>query len=185
VAQLPDVLSAPPVELRRWDVSHVDALMRALDASRDELTRWMPWATPWPSREDEHAAMERGVADFDRDHEYAYNMFEGDELVGGAALLRVPDDDSWQIGYWVRTDCTRRGYATTAARTLTSAAFDLLGLDSVLLRMDQANVASAAVPPKLGYVLTAETGRPKLAPGHVGRGFVWTMTRDRWPRTGS
>jgi RimJ/RimL family protein N-acetyltransferase len=168
--------------LRRWDSADINALMAGLAASRDALVKWMPWATPWPSIEQERAALAQGAADFDADREYAYSTFDGDELVGGAALLPVPDEGAWQIGYWVRTDCTGRGYATAAARALTTAAFDCLGLDAVQLRMDQANVASAAVPPKLGYALTGAPDRPVLAPGQTGRGFIWTMTRDRWQR---
>jgi RimJ/RimL family protein N-acetyltransferase len=183
VPRLHDSLPAGDFALRRWDPSYVDALMDALEASRSELTRWMPWATPWPSLELERAVLANGRDLFDADRQYDFAIFEGDELVGGAGLMPVEDDDAWQIGYWVRTDRTRRGIATVAAAALTTAAFDLLGLDAVQLRMDQANVASAAVPPKLGYALIASPERVVLAPGHTGNGFIWTMTRARWRRS--
>jgi RimJ/RimL family protein N-acetyltransferase len=183
VAKMPEALPASPVELRRWDARHLDALMAALTTSRAELEYWLPFAGSWPTRERERVWLASRGEGFDAGREYGYGMFAGDELVGDGSLLPVADSGAWQIGYWVRTDRTGRGYATAAARALTAAAFDHLGLESLQLRMDQANAASAAVPRKLGYVLTAEEDRPVLAPGQTGRGFIWTMTRDQWPGT--
>ena len=49
--------------------------------------------------------------------------------------------------------------------------------DRVVVRMDRANVASARVPAKLGYVLDEEESREWLARGHTGRGLIWSMSR--------
>ena len=178
MALLPDVLLAPPVELRRSTLAHLDALLVALEAARPELQQWMPWATPWPSAELERAVVAAGEAQFDADASYPYFVFAGDELVGSAELLQ--NEFGWGVGYWIRSDRTGQGYATAAARALTSAAFELLGVDAVYVTMDQANLASAAVPRKLGFTLASEQVRPIQAPGHTGRGYVWSTTRAQW-----
>jgi RimJ/RimL family protein N-acetyltransferase len=180
VARLPDVVIAPPYELRRWRAEDVDALMEALEASRAELQRWMVWATPWPTREIEEMVLRAGAAKFDAGESFDFAIFDGDALIGGAGLMPVEDEPGvWQIGYWVRSDRTRAGVATAAARALTDAAFAILGLDYIQLRMDQANIASASVPPKLGYTLEREITRDVIAPGHSGKGFVWSARRVR------
>ena len=148
---------------------------------------WIPWFVAGvPSLERERDVFTAGVLDFDRDAEWAYSLIEvaTDELVGGCALHPRDGGTLLEIGYWVRSDRHGRGYATAAARCLTDAAFRYLALaERVEIRMDQANVASARVPAKLGYVLDREETRERLARGHTGRGLIWSTTRRGWPST--
>ena len=44
-----------------------------------------------------------------------------------------------------------------------------------MIRMDQANLASAAVPPKMGFSFSGEEDRETAAKGHTGRGFIWML----------
>ena len=100
-------------------------------------------------------------------------------MVGGAGLHPRAGPESIEIGYWVRSDRTGRGYATAAAGALTQAAFAHLdGIDRVEIRMDRANRASAAVPPKLGFRLIGHEAREILAPGHSGEGLIWALDRS-------
>ena len=179
---LPAVVCTERLELRRWRVDDHGALMAAVRVSLDELQTWMPWARTMPTTEVQRAVIEASSARFDRGEEFAYFLFEvsAGELVGAAALhLREPQRA--EIGYWVRSDRHRRGYATEAARALTSAAFEHLpGLRAVEIRMDKGNRASAAVPSKLEYELIGEEDRDIVTPGHTGRGLVWRTTHASW-----
>lgn len=152
-----------------------------MQVSIDALSTWMPWFVGGvPTMESERAVFEAGAMEFDRDVDWAYSMFETAtaELVGSCALHPRDDGSVLEIGYWVRSDRRGRGYATVAARCLTAAAFRFVpSAQRVVIRMDRANVASARVPAKLGYVLDGEEPRERLAPGHTGRGLVWSMSR--------
>jgi RimJ/RimL family protein N-acetyltransferase/SAM-dependent methyltransferase len=179
--RLPDRLPAGPVELHRWTLDRLDDLMAAIDASLPELQVWMPWANPAPTREAEAAALDSGRATFDADHEWQYFLVESEtgELVGGCGLMRRAGPDTLEIGYWVRSDRTRRGYATAAARALMDAVFaNLPEIERVEIHMDKANAASAAVPPKLAFDFVGEETRDRLAPGHTGVGMIWVRDRE-------
>jgi RimJ/RimL family protein N-acetyltransferase len=126
--------------------------------------------------------LEASTAAFDADQEWSYFVIEPSttELVGGSGLHRRAAPDTVEIGYWVRSDRTNRGYATAAAAALAEAAFVYLPeVQHVEIHMDKANLASAAVPPKAGFRFEREEIRECLAPGHTGSGFVWV--RDRQP----
>jgi RimJ/RimL family protein N-acetyltransferase len=185
MARLPDRLTAGPVELRRWTLGHLDALVAAIEASLPELQPWMPWANPAPTRREERDVLEAAHLAFDADHDYGYFLIEGEtgQLVGGCGLHRRADPktspDTLEIGYWVRSDRTGRGYAAAATAALTDAAFTYLPeTQRVEIRMDKANAASAAVPPKVGYQLVGEEEREREAPGHTGLGLVWARERQ-------
>ena len=179
--RLPPIIQAGPIELRRCRSEHLDALMVAIEISASDLALWLPWADPMPSRSAELATVQEFHAAFDADQDWAYFIFETDtdELVGGVGLHSRDGGDA-EIGYWVRSDRTRRGYATAAAGALTSAAFESLSeVKSVIIRMDQANLASAAVPRRLGFRLDGEeTDRAAVTAGHTGRGWIWSRSRE-------
>jgi RimJ/RimL family protein N-acetyltransferase len=183
MSSLPDRLPAPPLELRRWSSSHLPDLMAAIERSVEELGLWFPWAAGGvPSVDEERQVLAAGVGDFDRDVDWSYSLFESSsgELVGGCGLHRRRAD-CLEIGYWVRSDRHRRGYATAAARCLTDAAFaGVHDAVRVEIRMDRANLASARVPAKLGYRMDGEEAHEPLARGHTGRRLIWALTRDRW-----
>ena len=180
MALLPDVLPAGPLELRRWRQDHLDRILDAVAASFPELHRWMPWAETMPTAAEQLEVLRAGEAAFDADQEWAYVVVEpeAEELVGAAGLHPRSGPGTVEIGYWIRTDRTGRGYATDTAGALAAVAFaHLPGLEQVEIRMDQANVASAAVPPKLGFRLLGHEERDILTPGHTGQGLVWVLDR--------
>jgi ribosomal-protein-serine acetyltransferase len=180
MALLPDTLRADGLELRRWDPASVDVMRAAIDESFGELQLWMPWAQTMPTAEELGRTLTQGADDFRDDRGWDYSMFEArtGDLVGAAGLHRTDDPSCYEIGYWVRTDRTRRGYATTAAAALVEAAFrSLRHASQIMIRMDVGNLASAAVPPKLGFTLRGQEDREVLALGHTGRGHVWMLHR--------
>ena len=186
--QLPETLDAGPLLLRRWSRRDVDHLLCAIEASYDELHRWMDWAQTRPTPQALLAVLENGEASFEADTEWGYVMLERatDELVGGTGIHPRIGPGGLEIGYWVRTDRTGQGYATAAAGALTTAAFQFAAdIERVEIHMDKANHASAAVPAKLGYRLVEEVAQERTAPGHTGRGLIWRITREEWgaPRT--
>lgn len=172
------------LELRRWSVDDLDDVMAAIEASIDSLQLWMPWAADGvPSRAAELRAFEAGIADFDRDADWQFSLFEidGGTLVGGCGLHRTEKADQLEIGYWTHADRQGRGYATEAATALLDVAFTTFGwVEEVRVKMDIANIGSRRVPDKLGFRLIGEEARPILASGHTGRGLVWSLDRLAW-----
>jgi RimJ/RimL family protein N-acetyltransferase len=177
---LPAVLPAGAIELRRCRVDCLQALLAAIAASLAELGQWMPWAQTMPTAEDELAVLVGAASSFDGGSEWRYLLFELDsgDLVGGAGLHPRVGPQGIEIGYWVRSDRTGRGYATAAAQALTDTAFTHLPeIQRVEIHMDSASAASAAVPRKLGYRLDREETCEILVPGDTGTGLVWILDR--------
>jgi RimJ/RimL family protein N-acetyltransferase len=140
----------------------------------------MTWANELPTREGLAEFLNSAQILFDRDEEWNYVLLEKStgDVVGSAGLHFKHDLRSREIGYWVRSDRTGRGYATSAAQALSEAAFRYLSVDRVIIRMDKGNIASASVPAKIGYRLLGEENRPRETPGHTGTGLIWVRERD-------
>jgi ribosomal-protein-serine acetyltransferase len=180
---LPDRVSNSQLELRRWSLDDLGALLAAVEASFNELHTWMIWAATMPTRSQMYDVIADDVKRFDNNERWQFFIFERPtgELVGAAGLHQRGELDELEIGYWIRSDRTRRGYATQAAGLLTTAAFDASSdIARVNISMDATNHASAAVPMKLGFIRQGEHERDIVTPGHSGRGAMWTMQRCDW-----
>ena len=171
------------IGLRRWSVDSVDELLLAMGASFLELHQWMSWADTMPTRDLMLSVLRDDLAAFDADTGWQYFLYEieSGELVGGAGLTRRGSPDELEVGYWVRSDRTGRGYATDASRMLTTAAFQSsLGINRVRISMDATNHASAAVPRRLGFHFVGESERESSTLGRCQTIAVWEMDRANW-----
>jgi RimJ/RimL family protein N-acetyltransferase len=154
----------------------------AIEESFAELEQWMDWAQEVPTVGGLRGVLRQGELDFRADRSWDYALFdvESDDVMGAVGLHRTGDPGKFEIGYWVRTSQTRRGVATLAARTVIGAASTCLdSARQIVIRMDQANLASASVARKLGFTLDAQEDREIAAAGHTGRGYVWTLDLPR------
>ena len=167
--------------LRLKEPRDAPLLKAAIDMSLPELRQWMPWAMEEPSELD---VIEQRIARFrDEFHagvDFTFGIFDPAELeiLGGCGLHPGIGDDALELGYWIRSDVVGRGYATEAAAALTTAALRDVGVARVQIRCDPANVASAAIPRKLGYrhieTLIANACTPDGAPRDT---LIWEMVR--------
>jgi RimJ/RimL family protein N-acetyltransferase len=179
---LPDQLGAGAIELRRSRPSYLDDVMSAVTLSYPELHRWINWCKSMPLRQDILKFLEEDERAFEVDEKWAYALFERDsgELVGSAGLRKVsaPATDGLEIGYWVRSDRTKLGYASAAAQALVDAGFAKMpGIKRMRISMDSANEASAAVPRKLGFRFLGNEKGELATEGHTGAGAVWELER--------
>jgi RimJ/RimL family protein N-acetyltransferase len=166
--------------LRRARPTDADAFAEAVRESLAHLRRWMPWAVPvaaeTPVQRDRLVLADASWAD-GTDYEFAIVSADERGIIGGCGLMRRIGPGGIEIGYWVHVDHTRRGHATAAAGALTEAAWALPDVERVEIHCDEANVASAAVPARLGYRLDRiEDDEPK-APAVSGRSMIWIADR--------
>ena len=82
---------------------------------------------------------------FDADEAWVFVLVDtGDSaIVGGIGLQRQRQQHALEMGYWVRTDRTNRGYTSAAAAAITAAGFAFVDdIDSVEIHINRANHAS-------------------------------------------
>ena len=183
----PRRLSTDRLAIRCYERADAAVLKEAVDSSVDHLKPFMPWAWEAPEPVEVLEERIRGFQEqFEHGENYTYGLFTPDEteLVGGAGLHRRVGPGGLEIGYWIRASRVRQGFATEAAAALTRVAFERCGVDYLEIRIDPANVASLAVPAKLGYVHEA-TLRRRLPPNRPGEerrdATVFSLLAEDYP----
>ena len=169
--------------VRCYEPGDAPLMKEAIDSSLDHLREWMPWAEAEPQTIDEKVALiKRFRAAFDSGENFAYGIFAADESeqLGGSGLHPRTGPGGFDIGYFVRADATRRGFATETAAALTRVGFEVCGADRIEIHVDPRNTASLGVPRKLGFLEEA-TLRRRL-PARKGEPLrdvtIFTMFRE-------
>jgi RimJ/RimL family protein N-acetyltransferase len=174
----PERIQTARLLLRRWTVDDAKVLVEAANASLDHLRPWMPWVSHVRTPAEQRQWLEHITATAREGSEFAYGVFRATDptsVIGGCGLHRRIGAGGIEIGYWIHVDAIGNGYATELAGALTRVALQLTGIDRVEIHCDQANVRSAAVPRKLGYVLDRIDNDDIEAPAETGRSMIWVM----------
>lgn len=172
-------LGSGEVTLRRLRETDAAELHRVVQESLDHLRPWMAWVAdgyPLSAAEKFLAGCEsewaQGIA-------FSYAVFVSGRLAGAASLMARIGPGGLEVGYWLHPAFTGRGVATRAASLLTDEAFRV-GASRVEIVTDVANMRSAAVPKRLGFVeVDRRPPREPVTPGEDGLDVIWRLVPDR------
>lgn len=130
----------------------------AIEASLEELKPWMPFAHYNQTVEDVEANIREAHLKFLKREDLRMLVFHKGtwEFIASTGLHRINwDVPKFEIGYWIDSRHSGKGYMTETVQGLTDFAFDVLGAKRVEVRCDAFNKRSAAVAERLGFKLDA------------------------------
>jgi ribosomal-protein-serine acetyltransferase len=156
LAPPPETLVAAGITLRRWRTGDVAAITVAVRESRAHLATFLPWAVDG-NEQQAREFLERSETGWREGTEFNYGVYgDGRQLIGSAGLMSRQGPGVLEIGYWVHVRHTRRGVATRAAAALTAAGLAVPGIELIEIHHHPDNVASGAVPRRLGFTRAGE-----------------------------
>ena len=153
---IPEEIETPRLLLRAPRAGEGGILNEAVCVSLPQLQPWMPWAQTAPTTEESETVTREFIARFITREELNYRIWlRGTSVFAGALSLQRLDWNvpKFEIGYWLSSLCTSRGYMTEAVRALSEMAFSELGARRIEIRCDARNVRSANVAKRCGFTL--------------------------------
>jgi ribosomal-protein-serine acetyltransferase len=175
----PQMVEAGRLVLKRWDPAWAEQSTAAVLESLPELKPFLPWATDDYTVEASRGFMEMSVANWAEGTAFNYAIFSASGgFLGGIGMMTRMGPGVLELGYWLRTSQTGRGYMTEAVEALTRVAFSLPGIERVAIRHDVSNAASAAVAVKAGFVEVTRIERAPNAPGETGTDVIRERRAD-------
>ncbi|MDP5274931.1 GNAT family N-acetyltransferase [Chengkuizengella axinellae] len=128
----------------------------AINASITELKPWMPFAQKHQTSEDVEINIREAHINFLKREDLRLLVFlkETGQLVASTGLHRINwSIPSFEIGYWIDSRFSGKGYMTEAVQGITEFAAQELNARRIEVRCGSTNVKSRAIPEKLGYTL--------------------------------
>lgn len=140
--------------VRCYNPSDAPLLAETVTENVEYLRPWMPWAYAEPEPiEEKVQRLKRFRGMFDLGQNFIYGIFnpENTRLLGGTGLHTRLGENELEIGYWIHKDFINRGLTTESTAALIKVAFELIRIHRIEIHCDPANLASAAIPRKLGF----------------------------------
>lgn len=151
---MPFPIETPRLILRPAQAGDGAAMFAAKEKSIAELKRWMPWAKEIGTAEDSEKTARAAYAKFLTREDVMILGFskENGEMIVSTGLHRMDWNlRIFEIGYWVSTPHTGKGYASESTNALIRYAFNTLSASKVTICHATGNDASARVIEKLGF----------------------------------
>jgi ribosomal-protein-serine acetyltransferase len=138
--------------LRLLEESDAQELYAAIDANREHLARWMPWADG-QTLQDTLAFIQRTREQLASNDGFQTAVIMDGRIVGMVGFHGVSwDHRSTNIGYWLAESAQGHGTMTRAVQALIEHAFKVWRLHRVEIRAAVDNARSRAIPERLGFV---------------------------------
>jgi len=167
--------------LRPFYLDDAEGLCAAVRASLPELGLWLSWCHPQYTLDDTQAFLEGRADAHTRDGEYAFAMVErqSGRFLGACGINQIEKAARRaNLGYWLRTDATRQGYATRATRLVARWACETLGLERIEIVAAVGNKASQAVAERAGASREGIARKRLNVHGEQHDAVVFSLVRD-------
>ena len=163
------------ITLRAATLADSPALVAAVRSSVAELAPFMPWASP---SYDEAAARSWLEG---QDSSAFQCVIVGDDgvLAGSCGLDQINEiNHSANLGYWLRSDRTGRGWATRATRLIARHGLTRMGLERVEILMAVDNEASRRVAERAGATFEGTLRHRLLLHGVYHDAHLYSLIRS-------
>jgi RimJ/RimL family protein N-acetyltransferase len=133
-----------------------EVVFQAIQASRDELRKWLPFAQKDQTLEEVEVNIREAHINFLKRKDLRLLIFhrETDKFIGSSGLHEIDwEVPKFEIGYWIDSRESGNGYITEAVQGITDFAFIELGAKRIEIQCDTKNAKSRAVPERLGFTL--------------------------------
>ena len=136
----------------------VERIHEAILVSIPQLKPWMEWCDENYSIEVPIAFVKAQPESWANGTNYQFTIIdrEVDQILGGGGLNHINRYYRMaNLGYWIRSDRTKEGFATEATRLIAKFGFEQLGLKRIEIVTAVENIASRRVAEKSGATFEA------------------------------
>ncbi|SJL83944.1 GNAT family N-acetyltransferase [Vibrio palustris] len=160
---------------------YTDSMFKAINASKSELSTFLPWATSLLSKDDLKGNIQWAANNFEKfSDEFWFNIVEinTEEFIGAVGfLIRDIAVPYYEIGYWLSTNQVGKGYITSAVKLVERYAFLEQSAKRVEIKMASSNSKSQAVATPCGYQFEARLANARRLPsGELDDTLIYVKT---------
>lgn len=169
--------------IRCYNPTDAELLAESVTESLEHLKPWMPWVYEEPEpiqAKVDRLKRFRGL--FDLGEDYIYGIFNPEEtkLLGGTGLHTRLGNNELEIGYWIHKDFTNQGLVTESTAALIKVAFEIIHVHRIEIHCDPANLASASIPRKLGFIHEGTLRQKTPFLDRWSDSMIWGLLEDEY-----
>jgi ribosomal-protein-serine acetyltransferase len=169
------------LRLRDPTLADAEELFAVIDANRNYLARWLPWALQVKTVEDERNWIRARRAPGAEDAEMALLIVASGAIAGGLGISGLASPNrAAEIGYWLAEPLQGRGLVTRCCRAAMEYSFEARRMNRLQIRAAVDNTRSRAIPERLGFVFEGIQRQAVLVNGAFQDLAVYSMLASEW-----
>jgi ribosomal-protein-serine acetyltransferase len=171
--------------LRALEEADVDDLYALIDANRERLAQWLPWAER-ETREGTLQFIRTSRVQIAQRRGFQAAVLERGRIVGVVGFHGIDwQHRSTSLGYWLSKHAEGRGVMSEAVRAMVDHALAVWHLNRVEIRASVENERSRALIERLGFRYEGAARLAfRLADGYHDDA-VYAVLATEWPRAGA
>jgi len=134
-------------------------IYESIIASKDDFINWLPFANGELSVENSENNIREGISDFIARKDLRLLVFlkDTDTLIASSGLHRIDwSVPKFEIGYWIDSRYSGKGYMTEAVKRIVQFAFEDLQANRLEICCDSNNLKSKRIPERIGFDFEGE-----------------------------
>ena len=168
--------------LRNYESDFAPLLLEAaLESKGGEFTHWMPWCHKDYAIKDSESFLKEAAENWKEETQFAFAIFdaETDKFLGGIGLNQPNTvHRMFNLGYWTRVSCQKRGIASTATRLLAQAAFEDLTINRIEILTAIENKPSQKVAENAGAVREGIQRKRLVIGDRIHDAVIFSLIRE-------
>lgn len=178
MTELPPRLAA--LGLRHLRAADAPELQALVEANREYLSQWLPWAPAQDLQQCEKFIADAEAQSARNDGFHAAIAPDG-PIIGIVGFHSVDWlNRNTTIGYWLAEHLQGRGIMTAVVRALVDHAFGDWDLHRIEIHCAPGNRRSRAIPERLGFREEARLRETELVRGHWLDSVVYGLLEGEW-----
>jgi RimJ/RimL family protein N-acetyltransferase len=174
-------LSDGRIMIRPLRPEDIEAEYEAVCESIPEVSEWMAWCHEGYRLEETTAFIMSREAAWKNDTDYGFGIFEVEtgKFLGGTGLNFINRiHNCANLGYWVRSSCTGRGIASSAARLAARYGLEHLGFQRIEILAAIGNIPSQRAAEKAGALREAVLRKRLLVKGESQDAVLYSLVAE-------
>ena len=167
--------------IRPYSAADTSAVYEAVRESIKEISAWMPWCHPDYAIEETTAFIDSREEAWQSDREYTFGIFDAStkDFLGSTGLNFVNRvHNCANLGYWVRSSCTGRGVASSAARLVARFGLESRGFQRIEILAALGNLPSQRAAEKAGALREAVLRKRLLVRGQPQDAVLYSFVAE-------
>jgi ribosomal-protein-serine acetyltransferase len=145
------MLKSDEIVLQKYTTEDIPLLFEAIRVSIDRVYPWLPWCHPNYTIAETEAWIKTRPKRWDEGKEFGFSIRDRQgTIVGGCGIGIGLSSWSGNLGYWLRTGYTGKGYATTATKLVARFGVQQLQLKRIEIIASVENIDSQRVAERAG-----------------------------------
>jgi ribosomal-protein-serine acetyltransferase len=136
--------------LRKISVRDAETIFALIDANREHLGKWLPFAKMTKTVQDTLAFIRQVLKP--GSGELVFVMMYREKITGLLGFKDIdPINRKLEIGYWIAREFEGNGIVTRCCRSAIDAAFNKMKMNRVQIKCAVENTRSSNIPKRLGF----------------------------------